>query len=243
MKTESKHVDKPGLQVFHKGLILVFAPLLIEIVLIAALALVLLQLDKESVRESRYRRCAAIGAHLVVLADEAAVDVMAWFQSANPELMKAYDHAIADLKEEETQLTALSKNDPLSKRSTGDLIHSLDSLTGLLDAVAGLAKEERLLDMAAVIPRIDKEFKATKDTHLEHINAVTSAEEKIAEASTQRQDELRAWQRNIIFFALVANAVIALLLLVFFKRSIRDRLQVVRENTTCLAENRRLRRF
>jgi PAS domain S-box-containing protein len=240
MDSRSRQSRKFGLLVFHKGLILVFAPLVIEVVIISALALVLGQLDKESVTEAKYRRCAAIGAHLVVLANQAAVDVLAWFQSASPELMKQYDRAMAGIKEKEKELVDLSSQDPISRKSADDLINSVNKLTGLLDNVATLAKQKRLLDMALVIPRLDLELKAQRNTHIEHIGAVTSAQERIAEASTLRQDKLRTWQRQIIIFAIAANAAVAVLLFIFFKRGISDRLKVVRENTGCLAENRPL---
>ena len=227
-----------GLLVFHKGLLLVFSPLLIQLVLIAALALVLLQLDEESVSESRYRRCAAIGAHLIALANLAAIDVMVWFQSNNPEVLNAYDHAVSGVKREEVQLKELTRNDRLSQKSAGELIDSVDKLVAMLDSIAELAKQRNLLEMAALIPELDKELKTSKSTHLEHISSVTLAQEKIAEESTRRQDALRSRQSRIIFFGLLSNGFLSVFLFLYYRKSIAGRLKVVRENTGRLAESK-----
>ncbi len=229
-----------GLLVFHKGLLLVFTPLLIQLVLITALALVLLQLDQESVSESRYRRCAAIGAHLIALGNLAAIDVMVWFQSSSPEVLNAYDHAISEVKREEAQLKELTKNDRFSQKSAGELIESIDKLAAMLDSIAALAKQRNLLEMAAVIPKLDKELKTSKSTHLEHIASVTLAQEKIAEECTKRQDALRNRQNRIIVFALLSNGFLSVFLFLYYKKNIAGRLKVVRDNTGRLAESKAL---
>lgn len=235
--SNEKKRSQPGFSVFYKGLLIVFVPLLVEILIIAFLASVLLQLDKESENESRYRRCAAIGAKLIVLADQAAINVMAWFRIASPELMKAYDHEIATLKKEEEKLAAIAAKDPIAGQPARDLMNSVNSLMQLLDQIAELAKQKRILEMAAVIPQMDKEFRASKSTHLEHVGSVTLTLQKIAEQSTLRQARLREQERIILVFGLIANAVVTLVLFLFFKKTIYNRLQEVKKNTILLSED------
>ncbi|MBX9685642.1 MAG: PAS domain S-box protein [Candidatus Obscuribacterales bacterium] len=230
---------KSGPKLFHKGLILVFTPLLIEIFLVAALGIVLLQMDRESLKESRHRKCAALGAKLVIIADKAAIDVISWFHSPTQERIAAYDSDIKLLRIEEKKLLSIPAADSLAGESAKDLTAELDDLLNLLDQIAELAKQRRLLDMTAIIPQIDMEFRSKKNSHIDRMNSFTLAQDKIAARSVQTQRQLREEQRIILIVGMLANIAIALVLFCYFKKSIYERLQMLRTNTNLLAEGQR----
>lgn len=213
--------------VFHKGLVLVFVPLLVEVALIAALGSVLMQLDRESVIESRNRRCAAIGAKLIVLCDEAAIHIMAWFQAGTNDLLHRYDNDLELLKKEESKLAEIATADPLAGHSTKDLIDALNYMMSLLDQVATLAKKRDLGSMAVVIPHMDDEFRVSKHAHVEKISNVIQEQEKYAQASALKQAQLRVKERNILTGGLLVNTIVALMLFRFFRVRISNRLKVV----------------
>ncbi len=241
MSTKMIGERRHGFSVFHKGLVIVLVPLLIEIALIALLGNVLQQLDRESVNESRNRRCAAIGAKLIVLCDEAAIHIMAWFQSGDNDFLRRYDNEIDLLKKQEAKLIDIAKTDPLSREAANDQISALNYMMALLDRVAVLAKKRDLVSMAVVIPEMDKEFKVSKSTHIASIGNVISVQEKYAQASALKQVQLRSRERNILLCGLIANAVIAVMLFRFFRNRISDRLKVVQENTRLISEGRELK--
>ncbi len=229
-----------GMKVFHKGLILVLTPLLIEIMLIAALAPILFRIDRENINESRYRRCAALGAKMIVIANQAAVDIVGWFQFGSPGILKQYDNEIALLHLREKELLEVSQSDPACRKSARDLVTTLDSLSKLLDKIAIMAKNRQMLEMAAVFPQLDKEFKKDKHSNLEHVSAVTETQRRIAEKSKIVQNKLQSQQRQILIFGLLSNLTAAVALMIFFRKSISSRLQVVRNNTVRISEGRPL---
>lgn len=227
----------------HKGLILVFAPLAIELVMLSMLALVLVQLDKESVVESKFRRLSAAGAKLIVLADLAAIDILAWFRINSPALLDSYDQKMELLKAKEKELVELAKSDASeSGKSSLELAASIDGLMNLLDQVANLAKNRRLLEMAAVIPDLDKQFGLNKNDYAQGMSGVTSEQQRFAERSAMKLASLRNRQRQILLAGLAANLSLALLLLYFYRKSIVDRLKVVKENTGLLLSQSELKK-
>ncbi|MBX9685641.1 MAG: PAS domain S-box protein [Candidatus Obscuribacterales bacterium] len=231
---------KAGLKVFHKGLILVATPLLIEVFLISSLAYLLLESDKESLRESKYRRCAALGARLMSLANDAVIAAFATVQE--PKLFtRVYDADRAKIELKKRQLMEAASGDRLSLKAATQLTDSLDDLAPLLDKVTGSFRHgERIIEVAPVIKEIQDEFNSKRDINMERMATVTRLQQKIAEDSSKRSARLQDLQFKILSIGFLANLAAGILLLVFYRRSIYQRLQIVMNNTTRLADGEAL---
>jgi PAS domain S-box-containing protein len=226
-----------GLKVFHRGLILVLTPLLIEIALISALAFVLLESDKESLRETRYRRCAAIGAKLFWLANDSLIAGLCCYQGDPKVFIQLYDSSRKKLDEREKQLVELAGSDPLSAKAARQIVDCLNDLTPILDkAVQPIKEKKMLIELSGELQQIRQSFSSKKDVTLERLASVNKLQEKIAEASTARRVRLQNLQFQILSIGVAANLAAGFLLLLFYRAGISLRLKVVLSNTLKLAE-------
>ncbi|MBX9721963.1 MAG: hypothetical protein K2X81_11250, partial [Candidatus Obscuribacterales bacterium] len=206
-----------GLRVYHKGLILVAAPLLIEIILISSLALLLVQCDKESDRETKYRRCAAIGTKLISLCNDSVISVFASFQGEAKVFLQIYDNDRKRIEQRKLQLEQLAKGDKLAEKSANQLIDTLDDLLPVLEKVAAPARRgERLVEMAETLNEIKDEFQNLRDACMARMSYVSKLQEMIAENSTKRRETLQFEQREILALGLGANLIAGFFLITSF---------------------------
>ena len=87
-----------ALKVFHKGLILVVAPLIIEIVLIFALAYLLSESDKESLRKLIPPLCGYRG-KASALTNDSLVAALSGYQSNPSDFLQLYDSSRKKMEE------------------------------------------------------------------------------------------------------------------------------------------------
>ncbi len=218
------------------------APLLIEIILITSLALLLVQCDKESDRETKYRRCAAIGAKLISLCNDSMVSIFASFQGEAKVFLQIYENDIKKIDQRKLQLVQVSKGDKLAETSAKQLTDTLDDLLPVLGKVAAPVKRgERLVEMAETLNEIKDEFQNLRDICMARMSYVSKLQEMIAENSTRRREKLQFEQREILALGLAANLIAGFFLLVFYRNSISKRLQIVMDNTRLLAEGSTLK--
>ncbi len=239
---ENNAGKKPGLQVFHKGLILVIAPLLIEILMISALAYLLQESDRESVREVKLRRCASISAKLISLANELVITAFFAYHGNSLHFIQQFDSDMELVAQKERQLLKNASADPASENAATQLIDSINDLTPLLERIITPAKHGmRILEVSGMMKDLQKDLSAKRDINIERMASVAKIQEKIAEESSQRARRLQVFQFRILAFGFAANLAAGLLLMAFYRFSIQKRLQVVMENTRALAENRPLK--
>lgn len=228
---------KPGLKVLHKGLILVLAPLAIEVVLISALACLLLESDKESLRETRYRRCAATGAKLTCLINDSLIAGLGCYQGESDYFLHLYDSCKLKIKDRQDQLKKIAAGDPLSQKAATELLDSIEDMATVLDQGVRPAREKkRIFELSNELDAIKENFQSKRHLTMERMKTVIKLQEEMAEQSTRRIARLQALQFRILVAGVAANLAAGALLLAFYRRSISTRLQLVRENTIKLAQ-------
>ena len=233
--------NTPGLKVFHKGLILVLVPLVIEIVLITSLAFLLVESDKESIREAKFRQCAAYSAKLIALANEAVIAAFGAYQGDARIFIRVYDQDMKGIEERTAKLRKCAKGDPRSEKAAKQLIDSLNDLSPVLDKVIQPAREgKRILEISGNMKNIQNEFSSRREVNMERMSSVTRLQENVAEDSRKRCEVLQTLQFKILAFGLCANFVAGFLLILFYRNSIMHRLKVIMGNTLRLAERMEL---
>jgi PAS domain S-box-containing protein len=237
-KAPVNSISFPELRVFHKGLILVLTPLVIELLLISSLAYLLSESDRECVRETRYRRCAATGAKLLALANDSLVAVIMSYQGDQKVFLSIYESCRKKIEERKEQLTALAGRDPLAEKAAGQLTDCLNDLIPFVDKLTEpVRQKKRIVELSGELSDYIGAFNQKHDAINDRMSAVCRLQEQIAEASSQRRARLQAWQFQILAAGVAANLAAGLLLLAFYRSSISLRLKVVMDNTARLAEN------
>jgi PAS domain S-box-containing protein len=228
---------KPGLKIFHKGLILVAVPLVIEIILIGSLSLLLLESDKERSRETRYRRCAALSAKIMSLSNDCVAAVFAYYQSGSKTFIKVFDASSDQIIQKRALLVKVAKGDALATEEAKKVNESQDDLGPPMDRLVEPARQgKRLLEVASTFEDVRKQFSDRRDRNMERMSSVTQLQEQIAADAGKRRLRLQSWQSLILSFGLAANILAGIVLMLFYRMSIVARLQVVMDNTRLLAE-------
>ena len=236
-----KSIRIPDLKVFHKGVVLVMTPLIIAVILISALSILLAELDKESMRETRFRQCAAVGAKVIALGNDAIMYVFASLQGNQKFFMQAYDKAMNGAEDRQVLLLKISAGDPNSVKAAKNLSAVMADFKSILDPVADPLKEgQRLLDVSEKIGNLQKIFDSKRETVQIELNQISSLQEKIAQESAARCERLQTFQFQILSLGLLSNVLAGVALLIYYRASIYSRLQLVLQNTMRLAQNKAL---
>ncbi len=226
-----------GLQVFHKGLILVAAPLIIEITLIVSLALLLAESDRESVRENRFRQASAHSAKLMQLANEAVIAAFAAYQGDPQFFIKLFDQDRTGMEDRKRALRACSQGNREAEQAAEQLITSIDDLSPILDEVIAPARHgTSLFGIAADLHRIQDKFGQKREVTMQRMSIVTQMQEQMAEDSRKRSATLQNLQFQILAVGLTVNVLAGLALVYFYRTSITSRLKSIMSNTLRLAE-------
>ena len=233
--------NKPGLKVFHKGLILVGTPFVIELILICSLAVLLQASDKQSIREVRYRRCAAICAKLVTLTNELMTCMYSYYQSGDDVFLKTFDSDYKKIAERIVLLQEVARGDELAIELARTVKQRRDELFPSLNKLMEPARQGKgILDAAALYNNMKAEMSRKSDQNMQKMAEVTRLQEKIADEAGKRRLKLEAQQKVVLLAGLIANVIAGLSLLLFYKSSISQRLQIIRQNTVNLAEQKPL---
>lgn len=223
------------LKVFHRGLILVAAPLVLNIVLIAALAFLLQQSDKEQAFESRYRHLTTNSGNLFRLGYEAPLALYMGIQTQEPMLFKIYDQDVKLLRTEGMDSIDAWKFDPLLSKRTDIARKNLESLIDLLDTLSE-SRKTGVFELLQTLPKSIKSLQEVKDGVLETLAGFEDIGSVRTQKSAQQQEYMRTAQIVILICGAVMNGILGVLLFRFYQRSIGNRLNTIHANTELLSK-------
>lgn len=213
------------------------APLLIEVILIAALALLLVESDKESVRENRFRQASVHSTQIIQLANEMVIAAFAAYQGSSKVFVHLYDVDLKGIEERKEKLVAVSRGNLEAERAADKLVASVNDLSPLLNELIEPARRGiSLIEIAADFRLLQEKFSKKRDINMSRISAVTKLQEQMAEDSRIRSVRLQQLQLQILVAGLCANVLAGIALITFYRKSITSRLKSIMSNTLRLAE-------
>ena len=225
------------MKVFHRGLIIVGVPFLLEMALIVSLAMMLQQSDIDQAKESQYRRFAAYNAHMLACCAELPFFVMASIQYQSDYFHEQY------LKSRERLLFNRGKVIEMIKQSPDLADMSMNADVALLKMVEitdefARVRKGRIVDLVEMMPKAEAAFDSNKGLALERIgNLVRSGEEK-TRLMQKKQEKLRALFSLVLSIGLIGNAIAAACLAAFYGKGIMARLRIISSNTQALKDGR-----
>ncbi len=228
------------LKVFHKGLILVGVPLLVELVLIASLSLLLQEADREKAKEQVYRKYAALTARIMALTTEAPYLLFTSIQFQSDKLFNNYKQRIEDIKFYSDEYDKLIKEHQELNWSHGVLRDSVMQMLTMTDDIAKAKEQGSLLDLMNMIPEIKSRFEGSKNMAISKLqDMVRKGEEQTQEMQT-KQSNIRNLISIILTVGGVFNIAVGLLLAFFYKQNIMDRIRTITRNTVALSRGQKL---
>ena len=234
--------------VLFKGILIVCVPLVFQIVFFFMLISQIQKLEVEVAKETRARRIMhTIGklTELTYTIAAAAVQLKSQIMSSDKSQLEAFIDVMNAGRDKARQcrkeLKVLIKGHPDEEEA----FVKLDKFYGKVDALntlindgfqggtGSLAALKQLTEYKDMRKGLLKELTESGSTFLHRY-------EKIEKGSPEAQKRLRESQKGVIIFGLAGNVVIAFVLVLYFARSITDRLKVMTLNTVLLARRQPL---
>lgn len=227
------------MKVFHRGLIIVGVPFLLEMVLIVSLSALLYQSDQDQIKESRYRRFAAYNARMLACCAELPFYIIFSIQYQSDDMYKLY------LKSKEQILFYRSKVLEMMSQSNDLADSSMNADSALLkmvemtDELASVRKAG-ILDIASKMPTIQAAFEKNKGMALEKVGNLVRSSEAKTKIMQEMQLVVRRQFSQILIIGLIGNAIAAICLSIFYGKGIMARLRIIGRNTQALKEGKAL---
>lgn len=223
-------------KVFHKGLILVGLPLLIELVLIGNLWMLLVKADKERSLENKYRIYSTIGARLMSLTYEMPVLLYSQMKSPNPKLIALYKGDYEQTVAFKKKMEQLAVNDAYAEDVIAESSQSLTAYLTIMESIASTGASGKGLEFLREISSLKARLSKIMDTGMSRIGLMSQFSLYGQKASERRIAEVRRLQMQILFGGLFLNLALGVLLYLFYKQSIMDRLARIKANTELLSK-------
>lgn len=225
------------MKIFHRGLVIVGVPFLLEMALIVNLASLLHQSDQDQAKESVYRTFAGYNAHMLGAASEIPFFLVASVQYQDDAFFNLYLKAKERVLFYRAEVLDLIKKNPDLADGSMNADTALLKLLEVTDDFARVRKA-RIFDLISQLPAMQAAFEENKGTALEKLgNLVRSGEEK-TKLMQRKQEQLRSQFSNTLTAGLIANALAAILLSIFYGNSIMARLRTINKNTAALKDGK-----
>ena len=228
------------LKVFHKGLILVGAPLLVELVLIGTLTGLLYQADQEKAKEQIYRHYAALTARLMAGITEMPYLLYSSIQFQNDRLFDTFERKVEEVRLQGIEYKKLTTEHPELNWSGGVLQENSQKMMDTTTEVADARKHGNILDLMNSIPEVKAKFEGTKDLLLARMGVMVQKGEKQTLEMQEKQAHIRMLISLTIWLGVIFNVLVGTFLGAFYRKSIMDRIRTITQNTLALSKGQSL---
>lgn len=211
------------------------APLVLNIMLIGALAFLLQQSDKEQAFESRYRHLTANSGNLFRLGYEAPLTLYMGIQCQEPAFFKIYEQDVELLRTDGMKNIDDWKQDPVLSARTESAKKHLQTLIDTLESLSETRKSG-VFELLRTLPRTIKDIQDVKDGVLETLAGFQEIGYERTRKSAEQQDYMRWAQIAILVFGAIMNGLLGFLLFRFYQKGIRSRLNTIHANTELLSK-------
>jgi signal transduction histidine kinase len=215
------------LSVARNGLVLVAIPLLFHLLFVLIVIGLERQHRAQRAIELRQRQIIATAYHVLGLMVDAETGMRGFVLSRNEVFLDPYRYADVEFPKEFAQLVGLARG------RDAVLLHDLaTSAKTALEFQEWSIREMRSGHETDVIARINRlEGKRRVDTFRAAMRNFLTAEEELARAADRRSKATQSWLYLALSGGLAIDVLLAVMLGLFFTRSIANRLGVVAENT------------
>jgi PAS domain S-box-containing protein len=231
---------KLNLKVFHKGLILIGVPLVLEVLVVVLIFALVLQSDRERLEEDRQRRIAENMTECMARTYDLGYGIFKALKGQGDyKHLKENIRQIKHLREETGELTSV---DPKQHEQWQLLTHSMDDLMfNMREILLAGKKEQGIGNLLFHISAIRDGVEQMSDDLSTNFRKFVKPSEEYLETSALKQRKLRQMQAGVLLAGSVLSVLFALFLARMFIRDIVERLKVITDNSVRLARDMPLR--
>ena len=224
-----------NLNISTKGLIIVLLPLALELVFVFILGFLLNNAEMEVQRQIRSKAIISQANTLSKMFYDAGVAMGGYSITKSPLFSDRYDKIVRQIPRDLEELKSLVGDNPRQQQILKNL--AVITETGL--KILGEAKnaiDDNQVDVAQFRARhMYKEIRQLADRLQDELHGLTEDEEKIANQSPESQNRSRHMVKIWLVVGVILNVLGALLLAMYFSRSITKRLNIMTDNSMRLA--------
>ncbi len=224
-----------NLNISTKGLIIVLLPLALELVFVIILGFLLNNAELEVQRQVRSKAIISEANVLSKLFYDAGVAMGGYTITRSPLFKERYNKIVGQIPGDLNELRNLVGDNPRQQETLKNLASITERGLKILDQ-AKAAIDNNDVDVAQFRARsMYKEIRQLADRLQQELQGLTEDEEKIANQSPESQNKSRHMVKVWLIAGVILNVLGALLLAMFFSRSITRRVHVMIDNSMRLA--------
>lgn len=233
-------IQRLNLKIVHKGAILVLVPLVFELIFICVLTGLVQGAEQEIKQQVRSKAIISQSNTLSKSIYDAGVALVGYSVTKSALFDERFNKVVKQIPEDLDELRSIVGENPRQQ----DVVENIKKIT--MNGVEMLNQTKSAIDSNRVdiahfrARHMYKEMRNIADNLQEELKQLTETERKIERESPEKQSRSRTILLVFIFGGVITNIVIALLLLWFFARSVKDRLDVLTDNSYRLAQSQPL---
>lgn len=220
-----------NLKISHKGIILVTVPLIFELLLVTVLIVLLEKTDAEISREAKARKLSSQNSLVARDMLDFMVGVAGCSVLQTSAFKEHYDRSVEALPSDVDKLVKMLEDQPEKQKIAMSIRDNFRD--GVMMANDARIKMESG-DTAEVLLLLPKLKRRSFDASMK-LNQLAADERIIERDSPKKQAELRRQLMYCLWISVIFNFALSGVLVVYFSRSITDRLKVLTQNSTRLA--------
>jgi signal transduction histidine kinase len=225
------------MKISQKGMIIVFVPLLVETLMIAGLAFILVQAESDLKKEIRSSTLVSLTGSLSKLYYDGVTAGLIWRSTKSEMFLKRYDDSVKEINETENRLRTLLNQDPEQRPFVAELEKDSAQAKAFLYKLRSEESGDNDFLQWHAVQRQGQKLIQRLTEGLVKINQYAKNQES---ASISTSIASRRWVVTSLWAFLVANIVMAVMLTVFFTKNITGRLALLSDNARRLRENKKL---
>jgi|AGTN01.3.fsa_nt_gi PAS domain S-box len=220
----------------HKVLILVSAPLIVQLGLLGSLAFLFDQAEKERAREAHAMAIAHELNNLMRNMLERSTSNVLRHMTGSSEYEKVFKNSSADMKDQCAELIKLTKDDPRERAAMEILAKHCLSLHRDMGNVRIAIDHDNAIEVIQSWKRVRKGLNRLYT----YVDDSLAREFAIGQKQAEQAAVTRSYIEWLLVFGAFGNVALTIVLSMFFNRDTTDRLNILTQNTVRLASNQQL---
>lgn len=230
-----------GLRVLHKGLILVAVPLLLQLVVIALLAVLLTQTDREQSQEAERCRLSMIGARLLFANCQAGNLLLNAFKMQNPHMLDTFYLECDEIDKMNKEMSIVPVDDAVEGRKLQlRCLKAQSAVTARMREIADLASNGFGMETLRSVLQSHRKLVKELDVVFSLLRIRYHDLDASLPTRWQKLERLQEQKNMVVIGALISTILTALGLIWFYRKEFLLRIRKVTADVESLTHGRAL---
>jgi signal transduction histidine kinase len=221
------------LKLFHRGLILISAPLAFELIFVGVLYYFYIQANEEALQQSRSKAFVAQTNKLSIIILQSSYALLSFKALRSRAFLHEYDKIVNEVPDAETLLTNLSQDNPARQKHVSRLKEIVERILLLTKRFRDPTESVSYLLVNPLTFRLEME--RNYRSFLEEVNRVDVEESELQNLDNDAERAFKNRFRNLLWLGVLSNIGITIWLAFVFSKNIALRLDILGDNAKRLA--------